>query len=247
MKTIAKKILSLVFLLPFLFPAYSAVSKKKCVILLHGLARSHHSMTKLELMLRRYHYVVINQDYPSTKKSIKQLANTYLPPMINSCLKQHAPYINFVTHSMGGILVQLYLQHHTIPHLKRIVMLSPPNHGSPVADLLHDNWIFKMMTGPAGQELTTWKISTPNQLHLGHQYDIGIITGTFNFVPFLNYLFKEPNDGAVSISSAKSKMMKDFLVLHASHPFIMENTLVHQQILYFLNFGKFKHYSALIK
>lgn len=225
-------------------PVFCHTPSKDCVILLHGLARSHYCMAKLASMLKRSHYAVVNGDYPSTTKSIKTLAEFYLPPMIAACQKINPHSIHFVTHSMGGILLQYYLQNHRIAHLGRIVMLSPPNHGSQVADLLHNNWLFKWITGPAGQELTTSQNSTPNQIHLKQPYQIGIIAGTFNFVPFGYYLFNDDNDGAVSVSSAKSHIMKDFISFPVSHPFIMDNTAIHQQILYFLRVGKFKHHLA---
>ena len=44
---------------------------------------------------------------------------------------------------MGGIVLREYLEDHEIPQLSRIVMLGPPNHGSQLADFLHNNWLFK--------------------------------------------------------------------------------------------------------
>lgn len=220
---------------------YPYGARKQCIILLHGLARSHASMQQLERTLRRYHYIVINQDYPSTQKPIDILAQVYLPQMIASCLKYQPKSIHFVTHSMGGILLQKYLQDHQVPKLGKIVMLSPPNHGSEVSDLLHNNWLYKWITGPSGSELTTCKNSVPNQIQLNKDYNIGIIAGTFSFVPFSYYIFKDANDGAVSVSSAKSKIMKDFMSFKVSHPFIMDHKKVQAEIIYFLNKGKFDH------
>lgn len=239
MSTTSRILFLFVLFLAYVLPSNSDASEQKCVILLHGLARSHTCMASLEAMLKRHHYIVINKDYPSTTKSIKELANYYLPPMINECQKYNPHDINFVTHSMGGIILQEYLQNHQIAKLNRIIMLSPPNHGSRVADILHDNWLYQVITGPAGQELTTWKNSTPNKLHLTQQYKIGVIAGTYNFVPFEYYLFNEENDGAVSVSSAKTTIMQDFITLPVSHSFMMDNNLVHMQILHFLNHGQF--------
>jgi len=225
----------------FLIPLYCEAAETQCVILLHGLARSHFSMSKLELTLKQHHYVVVNEDYPSTKKSIEQLANQYIPPMINVCLQHHAAHINFVTHSLGGIVLQDYLQDHKISHLARIVMLGPPNHGSPLADWMHDNSLFKWITGPAGQELTTQKNSTPNRLHLNSRIQVGIIAGSYSLIPFGQYIFHEANDGKVAVSSTQIKTMKDFILMPVSHTFMMSNTSVEKQILNFLALGKFVH------
>lgn len=215
-------------------------AKTRCVILLHGLTRSHSSMSKLETTLKKYNYIVVNKDYPSTTKPIQELANEYIPPMVDDCLKNHADQIDFVTHSLGGIILQVYLQDHKIPKLGNIVMLSPPNHGSQVTDLLCNNWLYRVITGPAGQELTTSANSTPNRIRLNKKYPIGVIAGTFNFIPFGNYLFHEKNDGAVSVSSAKTSAMQDFIALPVTHPFMMDNSLVQLQILNFLKFGAFR-------
>ncbi len=224
-----------------LIPIVCEAAGQQCVILLHGLARSHYSMSALESTLKQHNYIVINENYPSTKKSIEELANTYIQPMINKCQKYHPEKINFVTHSLGGIVLQEYLKKHEISKLSYIVMLGPPNHGSPLADLLHDNWLFRIITGPAGQELTTNRASVPNKLHLDRKYHVGIIAGDFSFVPFGNIFFHEANDGKVTVSSAQRNNMQDFIVLPVSHTFMMKNLLVKEQILYFLNFGKFIH------
>ena len=236
-KTLFLIFCSFVFLIPFSCEA----AERQCVILLHGLARSHYSMSGLEASLKLHDYIVINEDYPSTRKSIEDLANQYIPLMVAKCVTYHSNHINFVTHSLGGIILQEYLQNHKLPKLSRIVMLGPPNHGSQLADLLHNNWLFKVITGPAGQELTTQKKSVPNQLHLEHQYQIGIIAGNFSLIPFGNFIFHEANDGKVTVSSAKTNKMKDFIVLPVSHTFMMTNSLVQEQILNFLNYGKFMH------
>lgn len=233
----------LVFIiLEFLIMFDCKAAEQQCVILLHGLGRTHHSMSSIEFMLKRQNYFVVNEDYPSTKKSIEDLANQYIPLMIDQCLIHYSTRINLVTHSMGGIVLRKYLQNHEITQLSHIVMLAPPNHGSQLADLLHNNWMFKFIIGPAGQELTTYKTSVPNTLnHLNHHYQLGIIAGNFSLVPFNNLIFHEINDGKVTVSSTKLNTMKDFIVLPVGHTFMMNNSLVQQQILNFLNYGKFIH------
>ena len=211
----------------------------KCVVLLHGLGRSHHAMSSIASTLKQHDYLVINQDYPSTKKSITALANQDIQPMVDVCLKHHPDQIMFITHSLGGIVLQKYLETHTVDKLSHIVMLSPPNHGSPLADVLHTNWLFQKILGPAVQELTTDQPN--NKQSIEQPYQIGIIAGNFNLIPFSNYIFHGDNDGKVSVASARMDSMNDFLILPVGHTFMMSNARVINQILHFLHFGKFSH------
>ena len=58
--------------------------------------------------------------------------------------------MNFVTHSMGGIVVRTYLNKYQPDHLGRVVMIAPPNQGAYLADLL-GNWLpYKLIWGPPG-------------------------------------------------------------------------------------------------
>lgn len=214
-----------------LFAPNSCLAGNDCVILLHGLARTNHSMAKLESTLKKHHYIVVNNNYPSTKKTIEQLANEFIPPMLYQCLKHHPKHIHFVAHSLGGMMVEHYLQTHTITKLDTIIMLSPPNHGSPLADLLHNNKIVQLILGPSIQELTTQIKESP--LKRG-PYKIGIIVGNRSFNPLGAFIFDEPNDGIVPVSSTKMKKMNDFIVLPVTHTFMMRNDRVITQILCFL-------------
>ena len=237
-----KKLQSIIVFL-FVFVLFPNISKAsgRCVILVHGLTRSHYSMVKLERYLQSHDYTVVNKDYSSTKKSVEEIANKEIPLMVNDCLKQNPDDIYFVTHSMGGIVLRQYLQTHNMPKLTRIVMLGPPNHGSPLADLLHNDVLFKMITGPAGQELTTECTSLPNSLDRHLPYQVGIIAGNFSFFPFAKLFFHEDNDGKVAISSTQLMGMNDFIILPVSHTFIMRNSVVEEQVLHFFDYAKFIH------
>ena len=114
-------------------------AKRACVILLHGMGRSHRSMAAMARHLAHTGYRVVNLDYLSTRASIETLSEGIVSETVNRCRREHpsAP-IHFVTHSLGGILVRQYLQAHRLPPGSRIVMLSPPNQGSEVADLLKE-------------------------------------------------------------------------------------------------------------
>jgi len=60
--------------IPVMADASCPAVGRECVILLHGLARSRHSMGQLERRLRAEGYLSVNQGYPSRHKPVELLA-----------------------------------------------------------------------------------------------------------------------------------------------------------------------------
>jgi hypothetical protein len=195
-------------------------------------------MSKLELELKKQGYHVINMSYPSTKKDIGTLAEQTLTNALEQCEKDSN--INVVTHSMGGILLRQYLSNHTIPKLNNVVMLGPPNQGSEIVDKLGPWRLFKLINGPAGQQLGTSKHSLPKQLGPA-TFTVGIIAGTKNVNPVLSWLLPKPHDGKVSVESSKLVGMTDHISLPVSHTFMMNKQSVIKQTIHFLKYGYFNH------
>ena len=72
-------------------------------------------------------------------------------------------------------------------------------------------------------------------------FELGVITGDVSFNPINSLLIPGEDDGKVSLESAKVKGMKDFLVVHKSHTFIMNSPEIANQIIHFLQNGIFIH------
>ena len=208
------------------------------VVVLHGLARTEDSMSLMTRALEEGGYHVCNVPYPSREHSIEILTKDYVLPAVKACLSSETQTVRFVTHSLGGIIVRQLAR--SAPDLKigRVVMLSPPNHGSEVVDKLGDLALFQLINGPAGLELGTGDKSVP--LSLGPaSFEVGILTGRRTVNPILSLLIPGQDDGKVSITSAQLEGMADFRVIPASHTFIMNNRLAIEQTLAFLANGKF--------
>lgn len=210
----------------------------ECVVMLHGLARTEKSLHKLEHHLKKDGFYVLNIDYLSRKKNIQTLSVETIEKARAECAIAGATKIHFVTHSLGGILVRYYLEKHVIEELGRVVMLSPPNQGSEVVDKLKDMPFFKWLNGPAGLQLGTDKDSIPKTLG-SPDYEVGIITGDKSINPILSLLIPGKDDGKVSVENAKLTGMKDFLIVHKAHPFIMNDKNVLRQVTFFIENGKF--------
>ncbi len=216
-----------------------AETKRECVIVLHGLGRTKNSMNRIEKSLVKDNYTVWNKSYPSTSENIEKLSIEHIEKGLAFCKEIKADTIHFVTHSLGGIMVRYYLQEHKIDNLGKVVMLSPPNNGSEVADFLNDVYVYKLAMGPAGQQLGTDSKSLPKSM-MPVDAKIGIITGNKTLDPWFSPLIPGADDGKVSVESAKLQEMSDFLVVGNSHAFIIRNTPVIDQIKYFLKHGIFK-------
>lgn len=217
-------------------------SGNECVVLLHGLGRTSASMGLLEDALLAEGYTVANIDYPSREFSIEELAVDAVSRGVLRCGVQDAATIHFVTHSLGGILVRFFLTENPLDELGRVVMLSPPNRGSEVTDMLAEFGPYRFIFGPAGQQLGTSADSLVNMLGPA-EYPVGIITG--NEASFFDLWFAGiipgEDDGKVSVERAKLAGMSDFLVVPYTHPFIMRKEKVALQVISFLKSGRFQH------
>ncbi len=207
------------------------------VILLHGLARSDWSMKKLEKALVKRGYLVQNVGYRSTRDSVEKLAEQAIGPALAAC--PSGSTVNFVTHSMGGILVRQYLRHHDIDRLGRVVMLGPPNKGSEVVDKLRDFPGFHFYHGDAGLELGTGATSLPNKLGQAN-FDLGVIAGTRSINLFLSRMIPGVNDGKVSVENTRLEGMRDHIEMEVTHTFMMRNKQVIDQVVHYLETGHFK-------
>lgn len=215
---------------------------KECVVLLHGMARSKRSMNKLATKLTQSGYFVVNFNYPSTRYNIETIAREFVPKALAQCTPNAT--INFVTHSLGGIILRKYLAENRLDTLGRVVMLGPPNKGSQVVDKLRKLPGFKSINGPAGIELGTDNNSVPNLLG-AVDYPVGIIAGCYSVNPILSLMLPTPDDGKVSVENTKVDGMIDHITLPVSHPFLMRNDEVIKQVKMFLSTGKFQQNKTL--
>jgi triacylglycerol lipase len=186
------------------------------VVLVHGLGRTAVSMRRLEHYFKQHGYQVINASFPTTRYSVEDLANVYLDRLLRQGIKGPPVKVNFVTHSLGSIVVRQYLSNHSVSNLGRVVMIAPPNHGSEIMDHFKTNALARAVLGPAALELGTGFDAPPTRLG-PIRFDCGVIAGDFAANPFFKCLLHGPNDGKVTVSSARIEGMRDFVVLYYSH------------------------------
>jgi len=95
------------------------------------------------------------------------------------------------------------------------------------------------ISGEVGQSLVTGEKSLGNQLKEVN-VNLGIIAGTKSSA-LTNDVFNGPNDGLVSVVSAKLASMSDFIALEVGHSSMRYNAEVAEQAIHFLQHGYFRH------
>jgi pimeloyl-ACP methyl ester carboxylesterase len=216
------------------------------VIVIHGLMRTSGSMDRLaDYLADRGNYSAVSFQYASTRDVVSQHAAD-LRHLIDH-LGPDVTEINFVTHSLGGIVLRQYLAdatdvaagHQGDARIRRIVMLGPPNQGSKLARILKNNLIFKIVAGAGGGELSnSWKhleshLATPN-------CSFGIIAGGQTESHKIGNVFLPGRDDMViRVDETRLAGADDFIVLPLFHATMMRQPQVMQATLRFLKDGYF--------
>ncbi|MBU01564.1 MAG: hypothetical protein CME14_09975 [Gemmatimonadetes bacterium] len=213
-------------------------SDAETVIVVHGLGRTSASMAILVSRLENAGFRVVNFGYPSRSEPIEALVER-LESEVGQCCSNEAETVHFVTHSMGGVLVRSYLSQRSEAHQGRVVMLSPPSQGSEIIDAFSDSDLLRSILGPAALLLGTDSAGIANQLE-PVRFSLGVITGTRSLDPIGSWLIPGPDDGKVSVDRAAVEGAADFIVLPATHTFIMNRSDVAEEVIHFLRHGRFQ-------
>lgn len=202
--------------------------RREIIVLIHGLIRSTLSMYPLKSYLERQGYQVYSYSYPSARYTIQQ-HGAYLNQFINELLaKNPGVKIDFITHSLGGIITREALSKLTTKQLKNVgclIMLAPPNQGSKLAKL--STKMFPLFTFPIKPlaELSSDKSSYVHRVPVPN-IKIGIIAGRY--------------DAKVPPEAARLDGQAEPVVINSTHTFIMNNAQTKKLITNFLERGTFK-------
>ncbi|MCA9048829.1 MAG: hypothetical protein KDA89_08885 [Planctomycetaceae bacterium] len=207
----------------------------RVVILIHGIGRSSKCFSAMGKALQQDDCLPVGFDYPSTRVSIPQSA-TFLRRLLNSMPQVET--VDVVCHSMGGLVLRSLWADHGEPRLHRVVMLGVPNKGAEMANFLRKNPVFRMLLGPAGQQLVTdaegliGRLPSPN-------VEFGIIAGGRGTDRGYNPLLPGDNDMTVTVESTRLNGAADFLRLPVIHSFLMTDPAAIEATRRFLRTGRF--------
>jgi len=187
------------------------------VVLVHGICRSSKSMSKLQKHLRKQGLQTYSFDYPSTRISIEDSADS-LHKVLSSM--EGVERIHLIGFSLGGLVVRSCQHRHPDDRIGRTLLVGTPNRGAELADTFRSNVLFKMIFGQAGQQLSCTEAGLAATLP-APQGEFAVIAGARNMDGGYNPLIGGDNDGTVSLASARLKGACDFLVVPALHPFLI--------------------------
>ena len=121
-------------------------------------------------------------------------------------------------------------------------MLSPPNQGSELVDILRHFPLYEWITGPAGQVLGKGPEGVVHRLNpIEIEIEIGVIAGNSSVNPLFSLFLDGPDDGMISVKSTMLPEMRDFIAVPSTHTFIVSNPEAIRQVGHFLKHGKFDH------
>lgn len=209
------------------------------VVFVHAIARTPRSFQKMQRAVGELGFMTLNLGYKSRRKSLEVLADDIHSEIQDFSSKIDGP-LHFVGHSMGGLLVRIYIAKYAPEKLGRVVMLGTPNGGSEIADFLKDYALYRVLLGPAGQQLGTRRDEGVEAFLPPVNYPVGIIAGNRTVDPISSTLMLPgPNDGRVSVENTKVSGMADHIVIASSHPWLPRNATAINQTISFLRRGKF--------
>lgn len=190
-------------------------------------------MSPLGWHLKRRGFRVLNFGYPSRHESIGAHAERLL--RFARERTGDGP-LNFVTHSLGGIVVRTFaLRYHAEFSLHRAVLLGPPNRGAALARTLHHHLpVIERIMGPSYREIGELDLAPATDL-----LQIGIVAGSLgerrSWLPFVS----PPNDGIVSVHETTLPGAADAIVVAGLHSTLMFQPTVVRATVAFLETGRF--------
>jgi triacylglycerol lipase len=215
--------------------------EKDYIVVMHGIARTYRSMRSLAKFLKSQGYPILNVAYPSTRVPLESLID-HINRQVVAFNQDSQRKIHFIGYSLGGLLARGVIHRYRPSNLGRVVQLAPPNQGSEVADFWKNNFLYKWIFGPAGQDLGAEEKSFARILG-PVDFELGVIAGNRSWDPISSAMIQGPDDGKVSVESTKVPGLTDHLVIPATHTFIIYKREVWNQTLHFLKSGQFERTS----
>ena len=212
------------------------------LVLLHGIYGKSSDMESIAQNFKD-NYRIINIQYPTTKETAEEISDPYIEPNIENIKEQiflenfHKKInknfnqnvkINFVAHSMGTGILRYYLKENPLENLGKVVFISPPSHGSHLADVPFVDKLPSML-GKVVPQFSTKKDSFVNQLG-EPDYDYMILIGNKTNNPLYSMIIRGKDDGMVPLKTAKMKSDNFKIIENTTHTSILKDKRTMKEI-----------------
>jgi len=207
----------------FASPIDARQADRDLVVLIHGLAAGRTVMRPLERHLQWVGFETINWGYRSILGDVDRLGQSLGELLQDLNERNSLDRIHLVTHSMGSIIARAALARGDWQRLGRVVMLGPPNRGSPVATRLAPvlGWFCKPL-----EQLSDRRGSYVNSLPQPEGHEIGVIAAEYDRVVRLN-------DTTLSTQA-------DHIIVRSGHTSMLFRREVAELVEEFLRNGAFR-------
>ena len=226
------------------------------LVLLHGIYGKSSDMESIAQNFKD-NYRIINIQYPTTKETAEEISDLYIEPNIENIKEQifsenfHKKIgnqyyeiaensnkinknfnqnikINFVAHSMGTGILRYYLKENPLENLGKVVFISPPSHGSHLADVPFVDKLPSML-GKVVPQFSTKKDSFVNQLG-EPDYNYMILIGNKTNNPLYSMIIRGKDDGMVPLKTAKMKSDNFKIIENTTHTSILKDKRTMKEI-----------------
>jgi pimeloyl-ACP methyl ester carboxylesterase len=178
-------------------------NEKELVVLLHGFGAKRVLMWPLARRLRADGFRVVQWNFLSLFSSIEKHAKRLHDFLTTQLVSEKRVHI--VAHSMGSIVTRAALNRLRPPNLGRVVLLAPPNRGSPAAGLAS---LFVGAIITPSRELSDRSTSYVNQLKTSSDIEIGIIAAKYDLlVPAKNTHLPSEREHVTLIATHNSLLL----------------------------------------
>ncbi len=196
---------------------------RELVVLIHGLAAGRAMMRPLESRLLQAGFETLNWGYRSIIGDIGRLGRSLAELLQQLDGRDSLDRIHLVTHSMGSIIARAALAESESQRLSRVVMLGPPNGGSPVATRLAPalGWFCKPL-----KQLSDRQGSFVRSLSQPSGHEIDIIAAAY--------------DRVVRMEDTTLSTQSDHVIVRSGHTSMLFRHEVAELVESFLRTGKFR-------
>lgn len=208
------------------------------VYLVHGYGGLGIELKEIQKVIEKDGFVSEIYTYPSLLKDVDSVGHK----LFYKIQKENFDTVSFVTHSLGSLVVRSIYEHldslTSFPFIHRIVMIAPPNNGSPVADFFAQFPFIKHIIGPNINNITTNPLTGAGKYPIP-TCEVGLIAGSYGRKRGFNIFVKGDNDGVLLPEQTKMGIEKDVAFVKSWHVGLLYNKTVKKYVTSFLINGNF--------